>query len=84
MSGQPIRVLVVEDDPVAADAHVLYVDRVPGFVAVGKAHTGAEARRALERTPSTCSSSTSTCPTCTAFSWPAPCARPATTPTSSR
>lgn len=52
MSGeQPIRVLVVEDDPVAADAHVLYVGRVPGFVAVGKAHTGAEARRLLDRTP---------------------------------
>jgi len=50
-AAQPIRVLVVEDDPVAADAHVMYVGRVPGFVAVGKAHTGAEARRALERTP---------------------------------
>ncbi|MEU3250777.1 response regulator [Streptomyces sp. NPDC006997] len=50
-ASAPIRVLVVEDDPVAADAHVLYVGRVPGFVAVGKAHTGAEARRALERTP---------------------------------
>ncbi|MBQ1094379.1 response regulator [Streptomyces sp. B93] len=49
--GEAIRVLVVEDDPVAADAHLMYVDRVPGFVAVGKAHTGAEARRALERTP---------------------------------
>ncbi|MEU3344206.1 response regulator [Streptomyces sp. NPDC006700] len=48
---QPIRVLVVEDDPVAADAHVMYVGRVPGFVVVGTAHTGAEARRALERTP---------------------------------
>ncbi|MFF8195845.1 response regulator [Streptomyces bobili] len=48
---EPIRVLVVEDDPVAADAHVLYVGRVPGFVAVGKAHTGAEARRMLDRTP---------------------------------
>ncbi|MGW0732784.1 response regulator [Streptomyces sp. NPDC002851] len=45
-----IRVLVVEDDPVAADAHVLYVNRVPGFRAVGKAHSGAEARRALDRT----------------------------------
>jgi response regulator of citrate/malate metabolism len=48
---QPIRVLVVEDDPVAADAHVLYVSRVEGFTAVGVAHTGAEARRVLERTP---------------------------------
>ncbi|MEV5886762.1 response regulator [Streptomyces sp. NPDC052020] len=52
MSGeQPIRVLVVEDDPVAADAHLLYVGRVPGFTAVGKARTGAEARRLLDRTP---------------------------------
>ena len=51
MSVSPsIRVLVVEDDPVAADAHVLYVNRVPGFTAVGKAHTGAEARRLLDRT----------------------------------
>ncbi|MFE9704068.1 response regulator [Streptomyces sp. NPDC005930] len=49
--AQPIRVLVVEDDPVAADAHVMYVGRVPGFVAVGKAHTAAEARRLLDRTP---------------------------------
>ncbi|MBD0424295.1 response regulator [Streptomyces sp. TRM S81-3] len=48
---QPIRVLVVEDDPVAADAHVMYVGRVPGFTAVGKAHSGAEARRVLDRTP---------------------------------
>jgi response regulator of citrate/malate metabolism len=29
----------------------MYVGRVPGFVAVGKAHTGAEARRVLDRTP---------------------------------
>jgi response regulator of citrate/malate metabolism len=49
--AEVIRVLVVEDDPVAADAHVMYVGRVPGFVAVGKAHTGAEARRALDRMP---------------------------------
>lgn len=81
MTGQPIRVLVVEDDPVAADAHVMYVGRVPGFVAVGKAHTGAEARRALDRTPSTCCCSTCTCRTCTGCSWPARCGRPAITPT---
>ncbi|OIJ98570.1 response regulator [Streptomyces colonosanans] len=48
---EPIRVLVVEDDPVAADAHLLYVGRVPGFRTVGKAHTGAEARRMLDRMP---------------------------------
>ncbi|MEW1864694.1 response regulator [Streptomyces sp. NBC_00669] len=51
MSEQAIRVLVVEDDPVAADAHALYVDRVPGFTAVGKAHNAAQARRLLLRAP---------------------------------
>ncbi|MFP8959270.1 response regulator [Streptomyces nanhaiensis] len=45
----PIRVLVVEDDPVAADAHALYVSRVPGFAVAGVAHSRAEAGRALER-----------------------------------
>ncbi|MCX5385759.1 response regulator [Streptomyces sp. NBC_00083] len=45
-----IRVLVVEDDPVAAEAHRLYVGRVPGFTAVAVAHSRAEALRALERT----------------------------------
>ncbi|MFD9882335.1 response regulator [Streptomyces alboflavus] len=48
---QPIRVLVVEDDPVAADAHVLYVNRVQGFEVTATAHTAAEARRALDKTP---------------------------------
>ncbi|MFJ8209646.1 response regulator [Streptomyces sp. NPDC096033] len=47
----PVRVLVVEDDPVAADAHALYVGRVPGFTAVAAVHTLAEATRVLERTP---------------------------------
>ncbi|GAA2399830.1 response regulator [Streptomyces glaucosporus] len=47
--GRPIRVLVVEDDPVAADAHALYVSRVPGFEVAGVAHSRAEAGRALER-----------------------------------
>ncbi|WP_406283902.1 response regulator [Streptomyces sp. NBC_00209] len=46
-----IRVLVVEDDPVAADAHQLYVGRVPGFAVSAVAHSRAEAVRALERTP---------------------------------
>ncbi|MEU2563449.1 response regulator [Streptomyces longispororuber] len=48
---EPVRVLVVEDDPVAADAHVLYVNRVPGFAATATAHTAAEARRVLDRVP---------------------------------
>ncbi|MFD5398782.1 response regulator [Streptomyces sp. NPDC127097] len=44
-----IRVLVVEDDPVAADAHALYVGRVPGFTVSGTVHSGADARRHLEQ-----------------------------------
>ncbi|MCW2609759.1 MAG: putative two-component system response regulator [Cryptosporangiaceae bacterium] len=42
-----IRVLVVEDEPVAADAHAEYVRRVPGFDLAGRATTGAEALRLL-------------------------------------
>lgn len=44
-----IRVLVVEDEPVAARAHQLYVQRVPGFAVAGVVHSGAEALRFLER-----------------------------------
>lgn len=40
-----IRVLVVEDEPIAADAHAAYVGRVPGFVHAGTAHDGASALR---------------------------------------
>jgi primosomal protein N' (replication factor Y) len=42
-----VRVLVVEDDPVAAEAHRLYVERVPGFAVTGVVHSGAEALRSL-------------------------------------
>ncbi|MQY12075.1 Transcriptional regulatory protein DcuR [Streptomyces sp. RB5] len=42
-----LRVLVVEDDPVAADAHRLYVERVPGFTVAAVAHSRAAAVRAL-------------------------------------
>ncbi|WP_329129006.1 response regulator [Streptomyces sp. NBC_01476] len=51
MTDADIRVLVVEDDPVAADAHALYVDRVPGFTTVSKAHSAAQARRLVGRVP---------------------------------
>lgn len=44
-----ISVLVVEDDPVAGEAHELYVGRVPGFEVVGRARTGQDALRFLER-----------------------------------
>ncbi|MEO3976568.1 response regulator [Streptomyces sp. CAU 1734] len=49
-SPEPIRVLVVEDDPVAADAHALYVGRVSGFTVAGVANSRSAAVRALERT----------------------------------
>ncbi|WP_314177317.1 response regulator [Streptomyces winkii] len=49
--GTPVQVLVVEDDPVTAHAHALYVSRVPGFAVAGVAHSRAEAVRLLERTP---------------------------------
>jgi response regulator of citrate/malate metabolism len=44
-------VLVVEDEPLAAEAHGRYVERVPGFAVAGTAHTRAEAGRLLARTP---------------------------------
>ncbi|WP_324613623.1 response regulator [Agromyces kandeliae] len=43
----PIRVLVVEDDPVTAEAHAAYTTRVAGFEVAGLAGTGAEALRLL-------------------------------------
>ena len=46
-----IGVLVVEDEPVAADAHVAYVGRVRGFAVRAKALDGASAIRLL-RDPS--------------------------------
>ncbi|AXK34100.1 response regulator [Streptomyces armeniacus] len=48
---EPVQVLVVEDDPVAADAHALYVSRVTGFEVAGIAHSRAEAGRMLDRLP---------------------------------
>jgi response regulator of citrate/malate metabolism len=44
-----LRVLVVEDDPVAAEAHRVYVDRLPGFVCVGLAGTAALALHVLSQ-----------------------------------
>lgn len=40
-----IKVLVVEDDQVVAEAHQLYVRRVVGFEVAGVVHSGAEALR---------------------------------------
>ena len=47
--GRVIGVFIVEDDPVAAEAHAAYVRRVPGFAVVGHASTGQEALQALKR-----------------------------------
>jgi len=43
-----IRVLVVEDDAVAAEAHAAYVARTPGFETAAVARSVAEALRALD------------------------------------
>lgn len=43
-----ISVLVVEDDPVAADAHRAYVERVPGFGVAAVVHQGRDAVRFLD------------------------------------
>jgi response regulator of citrate/malate metabolism len=43
----PLRVLVVEDEPVTAEAHAAYLRRVGGFEVAGIAHTGSEAIRLL-------------------------------------
>jgi response regulator of citrate/malate metabolism len=45
-----ISVLVVEDDPVAADAHRAYVERVPGFDVAAVVHQGRDALRVLADT----------------------------------
>ncbi|ACU97563.1 response regulator [Saccharomonospora viridis] len=44
-----ISVLVVEDDPVAAEAHREYVERVAGFTVAGVVHSGGAAVRFCER-----------------------------------
>lgn len=42
-----IRVLVVEDEPIAADAHAVYVGRLEGFTVAGTAPDGQSALRLL-------------------------------------
>lgn len=44
-----IRVLVVEDEPIAARAHKAYVERVSGFSVAAVTHSRMEAERALSR-----------------------------------
>jgi len=40
-----IRVLIVEDEPLIAEAHRTYLGRLPGFQVVGEAHTARDAMR---------------------------------------
>lgn len=44
-----IRVLIVEDEVLIAEAHKNYVERVPGFTVVGMAHTGQAALKAATK-----------------------------------
>src|SRR6202165_2368 len=44
-----IRTLVVDDDFRVAELHCAYVGRVTGFTVVGRAHTGEQALRSVDR-----------------------------------
>ncbi|KUI28006.1 hypothetical protein AU196_05445 [Mycobacterium sp. IS-1742] len=46
MSAPPISVLIVEDDPLIAEAHQTYLSRLAGFVTAAVAHTARDAMRA--------------------------------------
>ena len=46
-----IRVLVVEDEPVAAAAHAAYVERLPGFTCLGAVDSGRAALAFVQSTP---------------------------------
>ncbi len=46
-AAAPLRVLIVEDEPVTAEAHAADLERVGGFEVAGIAHTGSEAIRLL-------------------------------------
>ncbi|MCZ2403504.1 response regulator [Paenarthrobacter sp. Z7-10] len=47
-ADHPIRVLVVDDEPISADAHAVYVQRLEGFALAGVAHDGQGALRSLQ------------------------------------
>ncbi|WP_423923880.1 response regulator [Frigoribacterium sp. 2-23] len=43
----PVRVLIVEDEPVTAEAHAAYIERMDGVVVAGVAHDGRQTLAAL-------------------------------------
>jgi response regulator of citrate/malate metabolism len=47
----PVRVLIVDDEPLIADAHRAYVERVDGFEVAAIAHTAGAALAALRAAP---------------------------------
>lgn len=47
-----INVLIVEDEPLIAEAHQTYLGRIPGFVVAGIAHTARDAMRAASEAAS--------------------------------
>jgi response regulator of citrate/malate metabolism len=47
----PIRVLVVDDEPLIAEAHKAYTEKIEGFEVVGVAHTARDALAALRSGP---------------------------------
>jgi response regulator of citrate/malate metabolism len=46
-----VRVLVVDDEPLIAEAHAAYTQRVDGFAVAGVAHTAQQAMAALRAAP---------------------------------
>jgi response regulator of citrate/malate metabolism len=51
VSGEPVRVLVVEDDELSAQAHADYVRRTAGFTVAAVARSAREALRVLRADP---------------------------------
>ncbi|MEA9984328.1 MULTISPECIES: response regulator [Subtercola] len=49
MTADPLTVLIVDDDFRVASVHHGFVEKVPGFVVVGEAHTATEALEMAER-----------------------------------
>lgn len=47
MNAEPLRVLIVDDDPVVAELHRAFLDELPRFVVAGVAGTGPDAVRAI-------------------------------------
>lgn len=50
-TARAINTLIVEDDPVLAEAHRAFTERVPGFAVAGVAHLGVDALRLVATRP---------------------------------